>query len=94
MFLQALRGVMTKLSEVGQSASIVEVVYKYMELQDGKAGESATTVEMTLAKEESAADVEAKKAMLRAFPPPLVFLSCCWVTLPTLWSTFFATPVQ
>lgn len=63
---------MTKLSEVGQSASIVEVVYKYMEMQEGKAGDSTTTVEMTLAKEESAADVEAKKAMLCAVPSPAV----------------------
>lgn len=64
--LQALKNVMTKLAEVGQSASIVEVVYKYMELLEGKSGDSATTVEMTLASEESAAEVENKKAMLCA----------------------------
>lgn len=57
---------MMKLADVGQSADIVEVVYKYMEMQDGKAGDVGTSVEMTLASEESAAEVETKKAMLRA----------------------------
>jgi hypothetical protein len=64
--LQALKGVMTKLADVGQSASIVDVVYKYMELQEGKAGDSATVVEMTIASEESAAEIENKKNMLCA----------------------------
>jgi hypothetical protein len=57
---------MTKLADVGQSASIVDVVYKYMELQEGKAGDSTTLVEMTIASEESAAEIENKKNMLCA----------------------------
>lgn len=77
ILVQALKNVMGKLAEVGQSASIVEVVYKYIELTEGKGGESTTTVEMTLASEESAAEVESKKAMLRVPPHLILLLSPC-----------------
>lgn len=67
MAMQALKNVMTQLSDVGETASIVPVVYSYLEILDGPSAASGRAVEMTLASQESAAEVDNKKAMLRAF---------------------------
>lgn len=66
MRMQALKNVMTQLSDVGETASIVPVVYSYLEILDGPSAASGRAVEMTLASQEPAAEVDNKKAMLRA----------------------------
>eukprot|EP00892_Ulva_mutabilis_P003866 jgi/Ulvmu1/1851/UM012_0007.1 len=60
----ALKGVMTQLSDVGETACIVPVVYSYLQLLDGPSAAGARSVEMTLASQEPASEVESKKAML------------------------------
>lgn len=57
---------MTQLSDVGETACIVPVVYSYLQLLDGPSAAGVRSVEMTLASQEPAAEVENKKAMLRA----------------------------
>jgi hypothetical protein len=71
--MQAIKNCMARLAEVGESARIVEVVYKYMEMLEGKSAAAGgdVAVEMTLAAQEGASEVENKKAMLGSFLPSL-----------------------
>ena len=66
LVVQALKNAMTQLSDVGETGSIVPVVYSYLEILDGPSAAGGRSVEMTLASEEPAAEVENKKAMLCA----------------------------
>ena len=77
MRLQALKNVLAQLESVGDKPSIVGVAYRYMQLMDGTTAtaSSGKKITMTLATQEPAKDVEAKKAMLSA--PPCQSCSCC-----------------
>lgn len=74
--MQALRNVMAQLSDVGETASIVPVVYSYLEILEGPSASSGRAVEMTLASQEPAAEVDSKKAMLRAFRTVSPMVTC------------------
>jgi hypothetical protein len=87
---------MGKLAEVGESAKIVDVVYKYIELVDGKSSKGGVSVEMVFAAEQPAGEIETKKSMLRTHPiVPISMLKVMNQQLAceacSIWSPFTGT---